>query len=461
MDTTQKRSVLFVAIVGSFLTPFVGSATNVALPAIQRDFHLDAVVLAWVPTVYLLSCAVFLVPCGKIADIYGRKRIFIYGILVFTFAAFLTATSPTTTVLLASRVIQGMGSGMIFATGLAILTSVFPQDERGRAIGMTVASVYIGLSTGPFVGGLLTHHFGWRAVFVMTIPFGLAAAYLSMWKLVGEWAEAKGEKLDIAGSILYGVAIVLIMYGFSVLPSQESAWAISSGLLLIGCFIWWEGKAPFPVINLDLFSKNRTFALSSLAALINYSATFAVTFMLSLYLQYIKGLSPQASGLVLIAQPIVMAAFSPVAGKLSDKIEPRKIASLGMAMTAAGLCILSFLEADTPMTLIVADLVLLGLGFALFSSPNMNAIMSSVDKRFYGIASGTVGSMRLLGNMLSMGIATLTFSLFIGRVPITPANYPIFLKSLKTAFMVFVVLCVSGIFASLARGKLRHGDEIG
>jgi MFS family permease len=453
-SSSQKRSVLFVAIVSSFLTPFMGSATNVALPAIQSHFHLDAVTLAWVPTAYLLSCTIFLVPFGKMADIYGRKKIFIYGIWVFTVSACLTAFAPSTVVLLLGRAVQGVGSAMIFSSGLAILTSVFAPHERGRAMGLTVASVYVGLCTGPFLGGVLTQDIGWRAVFAAAIPLGFATIYLATWKLEGEWAEAKGEKLDISGSSLYAASILFIMYGFSSLPSKTSLWCILAGLFFMGCFIWWERKAVSPVVNLELFSKNRTFALSGLAALINYSATFAVTFMLSLYLQYISGLSPRASGLVLMVQPLVMAVFSPYAGKLSDRVQPRKIASLGMAITGTGLFALIFLDFRTSIVFIVADLVLLGLGFALFSSPNMNAIMSSVEKKFYGIASGTVASMRLLGAMLSMGIATVIFSLFIGPVPITPLNYPLFLKSLKIAFTIFGVLCVLGILASLARGTI-------
>jgi EmrB/QacA subfamily drug resistance transporter len=457
-NSNLKRSVLFVATVSSFLTPFMLSATNVALPAIQSDFHLDAIMLAWVPTSYLLACTVFLLPIGKMADIYGRKKVFIYGIWTFTISSFLTAVSPNSAVLIISRAIQGIGSAMVFSTSLAILTSVFPPQERGKAIGITVAAVYIGLSTGPFIGGILTQQFTWRAVFVATIPLGIAAIYLAMWKLVGEWAEENVETLDIVGSIIYGIGILLVMYGFSVLPSHKSLWAILLGLVLLAVFVYWEGRVASPVINLELFSKNRTFAFSSLAALINYGATFAVTFLLSLYLQYIKGLAPQTAGLVLMAQPLVMAVFSPLAGMLSDRIQPRKIASLGMAMTAIGLFSMIFLEFSTSIALIVANLVLLGFGFALFSSPNMNAIMSSVDKRYYGIASGTVGSMRLLGNMLSMGIATLVFSLYIGRVQITPQYYDLFVKSLKTAFTIFAVLCVLGIFASLARGKLSRDN---
>jgi EmrB/QacA subfamily drug resistance transporter len=458
-NSGQKRSVLFVAVVSSFLTPFMGSATNVALPAIQADFHLDAIVLAWVPTAYLLSCTVFLLPFGKIADIYGRRKIFIYGIWLFTASSFLTAISPTISILMFSRVIGGMSAAMVFATGLAIITSVFPPQERGGAIGITVAAVYIGLSSGPFVGGILTNHFSWRAVFAITVPLGVATIYLSTWKLVGEWAEAQGQKLDIIGGILYGSGIMLVMWGFSTLPSHQSFWEIFVGIGLIGVFGWWERRTAFPLINLELFSQNRTFALSSLAALIHYSATMAVTFLLSLYLQYIKSLTPQMAGLILMVQPLVMAIFSPVAGMISDRFEPRYIASLGMAMTAMGLFALTSVEFQTSTTHILLDLVLLGFGFALFSSPNMNAIMSSVDKEFYGVASGTVGSARMIGAMLSMGIATLVFSLHIGRVQITPQYYAVFLESVKTAFTIFGVLCIAGIFASISRGRLRPREE--
>jgi EmrB/QacA subfamily drug resistance transporter len=454
METSsQKRSVLFVATVSSFLTPFMVSAINVTLPAIQSEFHLNAIILAWIPTLYLLSYAVFILPCGKIADIFGRKKVFICGIWVFTVSSALAAMSPTTPVLLLSRVTQGMGSSMIFPTSLAILADVFPSHERGKAIGISVAAVYMGLSTGPFLGGVLTNHLTWRAVFVAPIPVGIAAIYLSTWKLAGEWVTARGEKIDLVGSILYGAAIVFFMYGVSVLPSSTSLWAICLGLAFGGSFVWWERKAPSPVVNLDLFSQNKVFALSSLAALINSSATFAVAFLLSLYLQYIKGLTSQTSGLALMALPLVMAIFSPVAGRLSDRLDPGKIASLGMAVTAIGLFAMIFLKSRTSMLFIVSDLGFLGLGVALFASPNMNTIMNSVERKFYGTAAGISGSVRLLGNMLSMGIVTVVFSMYLGRVPITPQHYPAFLKSLKTGFLIFTLLCFAGVFATIASQK--------
>lgn len=452
-DDALKRSVLFVTVVSSFVTPFMASTVNVALPAIQNDFHMNAVLLAWIATAYLLSCSVFLVPFGKIADIYGRKRIFVYGISIFTASSMICAAAPNITALLVLRVIQGLGTSMIFSTGMAILTSAFPPHERGKALGITVAVVYIGLSVGPLVGGVLTQYFGWRSVFLVTSALGVPTVYFAIWKLNSEWYGAQGERLDIGGSVLYAIAMTLIVYGLSMLPLRESFWELLGGVTLIVIFIKWELKTAHPVFNVVLFANNRSFAFSSLAALINYSATFAVTFLLSLYLQYIKGFEPKTAGMVLMSQPIMMAAFSPFAGRLSDRIEPRKVASIGMAVTALGLFGMTQLSGDTPTVYIIGDLLVLGLGFALFSSPNMNAIMNSVEPRFYGLASGAVASMRLLGQMLSMGLATLVFSLHIGRVKITPEHYPAFLKSLDTAFTIFALICVIGIAASIARGK--------
>ncbi|MFO7740440.1 MAG: MFS transporter [Desulfatiglandaceae bacterium] len=453
--TVSKRSTLIVAALSSFMTPFMGSSINIALPSIEKEFEIDAVLLSWVATSYLLAAAISLVPFGRLADIYGRKKTFAYGIVAFTVTSFLSAVSPSAPMLIFFRVFQGIGSAMIFATGIAILTSVFPLSERGKALGINVAAVYLGLSFGPFLGGVLTQHFTWRSVFLVNIPFGIVIITLVWWKLKGEWAEARGEKFDVPGALIYSLAIIGIMYGVSLLPALKGILFILSGLVGVLAFVKWELRVEYPVFHMALFKANRAFAFSNLAALINYSATFAVTFLLSLYLQRIKGLSPQFAGMILVAQPIVMAVFSPLAGRLSDKIEPRIVASLGMALTVAGLLPFSFLREESSLAFIVTSLTVLGFGFALFSSPNTNAIMSSVDRRFYGLASGSVGTMRLMGMMISMGIATLVFALYIGRVQIAPAHYSAFMKSVRVAFTIFSIFCIGGVFASLARGNIR------
>jgi MFS family permease len=289
----------------------------------------------------------------------------------------------------------------------------------------------------------------------VNIPLGIIIILLILLKLKGEWADAKGETFDFKGSVLYAVSLIALMCGVTLLPGMPGFILIITGFLGLFLFYKLEKNLRFPVFDVNLFGTNRVFAFSCFAALINYSATFSVTFLTSLFLQYIKGLSPQDAGIVLISQPVIMTIFSPLAGRLSDRIEPRIIASVGMAITASGLVILSMLQENTGIVLVVACLMLLGFGFALFSSPNMNAIMGSVEKRFYGIASGSVGTMRLLGQMLSMGIVTLIFALLIGPVQITSQYHSVFIKSFRIALVIFSILCTGGIFLSLSRGKLR------
>lgn len=455
-SAVSKRATLLVVAMSSFLTPFAGSSVNIALPSIGEKFEMDAISLSWVATAYLLASAMFLVPFGRLADIHGRKKIFTYGTLIFTISSFLLAISTSAIMLICFRVLQGIGSAMIFGTGVAILTSVFSIEERGKALGINVATVYLGLSLGPFLGGFLTQHFGWRSVFLANVPLGLIIIVFILWKLKGEWAEARGEKFDFSGSLIYSLTLIAIIYGFSLLPAMSGAWLILVGALGILAFVKWEIKVKNPVLDINLFRNNSVFAFSNLAALINYSATFAVTFLLSLYLQYVKGLSPQNAGLILVSQPIVMAIFSPFAGRLSDRIEPRIVASMGMALTAVGLSLFTILSEKTALEFIVASLILLGFGFALFSSPNANAVMSSVEKRFYGVASATLGTMRLTGQVLSMGIAMLIFAIYMRGTQIIPQYYPLFLISAKVAFIIFATLCFGGMFASLASGKMLY-----
>jgi len=455
-DTAIRRSALIAATLSSFLTPFMASAVNLALPSIGKEFALSAVLLSWVSLAYSLAAAIFLLPFGRIADIYGRRKVFLYGVAAYILTSALCGLTPSPVLLIPFRFLQGISGAMIFGTGVAILTSVFPPGERGRVLGLNTATVYVGLSVGPFLGGLLTQQLGWRSIFFAVVPLGLIVLAFAWWKLKGEWAEAKGERFDWPGATVFGLALAALMYGFSRLPAPSGGWLIAASVAGIAAFVWWEMRTPSPILHVRLFTRNTVFIFSNLATLINYSATSAVGFLLSLYLQYVKGFSPQEAGAILIAQPIVQAIFSPLSGRLSDTIEPRTVASLGMGLTMAGLLLLAFLGQDTALWLIILNLALLGFGFALFSSPNTNAIMGSVDKRFYGVASATVGTMRLIGQMLSIGVATLLLSLYVGQAQITATNSALFVQSAQATFAVFVGLCFLGILASLARGKAHR-----
>jgi EmrB/QacA subfamily drug resistance transporter len=450
------RAALIVAGLSSFLGPFMASSVNVALPSMGAEFAMGAVLLGWVNTAFLLAAAAPLVPFGRLGDMYGRKRLFVSGTAILIAASSVIASASSAGMVIAGRVLQGFGASMIFATGMAILVSAVPARQRGEALGISVAAVYLGLSTGPFFGGLVTQHLGWRWIFWLNLLPGLILLAVAVWMLKGEWADARRTRFDWKGSLVLALGLVATMYGFASLPSRPAPYFIAAGVLGLALFVFIEQRTANPVLDIDLFRRNTVFAFSSLAALINYAATFAVGFLLSLYLQQVKGLTPHAAGLVLVAQPVVMTVFSPFTGRLSDRIEPRTLASLGMAAAFVGLGLLTLLSVDSPIGYVVGCLVFLGLGFALFSSPNTNAIMSSVRREFYGVAGAVVSAMRQIGMMFSMGIVMMILALLLGSSEISSRNQDQFVTSMRVAFTVFAVLCFAGIFASLARGRMNR-----
>ncbi len=445
--------VLALVVITSFLTPFLGSAVNIALPHMGRELNMSAVGLSWVSMSFLLSSAVFLVPLGRLADLAGRVRIFIYGTIIVAISSFFCAWAQSSGMLIGARGVQGIGSAMMFGTNMAIVTSTFPPQRRGWAIGITVTSVYLGLSVAPVVGGLLTEWFGWRSIFLVTGPLGLLVAITALMVLKPARQEVPVHSFDMKGSLVYVLAMSALMFGLSRLPELPAILLAGAGIAGLLLFGWLEMRTTVPIFDVKLFLGNRVFALSNLAALINYATTFAVTFILSLYLQYIKGLTPKEAGLLLIAQPVMMALVASFAGRWSDRYSPRLLASGGMAVIAVGLVMLLWLNASTPNGYLLTTLLVLGIGFGLFSSPNTNSVMSSVERKDLGIASATVATMRLTGQMVSMAIATLVIQLFMGHAHITPETEKDFLKTIPVTFMIFLILIGLGIWASLARER--------
>jgi EmrB/QacA subfamily drug resistance transporter len=423
VDEREKLIILVVASLASFLVPYTGSSITVALPTIAAQFNTDAVTLGWITSAYIVSAALFIVPFGRLADIVGRKKIFLLGVLIFTLASLASAFSPSAGFLIAARFIQGTGGAMLFATSVAIVTQVYGPGERGRALGITLAAVYAGLSVGPFVGGILTDHFGWPAIFLVNVPVGVATIALTLHGVRHEWADATGERFDLIGSVVYALMLFSGIFGMLMLPDPAGmAWIIGAVCAAV-IFAWWERRCTSPLFDLRIFLHNRTFLFSNIAAMINYGATFAVAFLLSLYLQYIRGFSAGSAGLILVAQPIVQTLFSPFAGRISDRIEPRIVATVGMAITTLGISFFVFLDLQTPLYAIITSLMVLGFGYALFSSPNTNAIMSSVDSRYLGIASGMVATMRSFGQVLSMAIAMFCFSCILHSLQVLPLRF--------------------------------------
>jgi EmrB/QacA subfamily drug resistance transporter len=458
--STAERTTLYTVMITSFMTPFMGSSINLALPGMGHEFGSDAILTGWAITSYLLASAIFLLPFGRLADIHGRRRVYLLGTILYSLFTLLTTMAHSMQMVIVFRLLQGLSSAMIFSTGMAILTSVYPPEKRGRALGYSVAVTYLGLSLGPVLGGIMNHYLGWRSIFYLTTIMGLfAIAGIQLW-LHDEWAEARGETFDTAGSLLYMTGLLAFLYGLSsVSDYQWSRYLILLGITLLIGFAAWELKVEHPVLQVRLFKHNITFAFSNMAAMINYSATYAVTFLLSVYLQVVRGYDSQTAGLILLSQPLVMALLSPLAGTLSDRLEPRLVASLGMGFTTLSLFFFIFLQIDTAPIWLIANLILAGLGFGLFASPNNNAIMGSVSMPLYGIASSALGTMRLVGQAVSMSIVTLLMTLFLGRVPLSATNPATFLTCMRVSFIVFTLLCLVGVMASLKRGRL-HTNEM-
>jgi len=445
-------ATLMVVCLVQFLTPFLMSSVAVALPAVGDHFNTGAVHLGLVEVVFILAVSLFLLPAGKLGDIYGRKRIFLTGTLVLGMSAFFSVFSTGIEVFILFRFVQGIGAAMITGTSLAILSSVFPSNRRGKAMGMAVASVYLGVSAGPVVGGLLIVQLGWQWIFYFTAGIGGATFLLTLAWLRAEWRDAWDQPFDTAGSLLYILSLFVMVFGMINLASGVlyglTALAGAAGLL---AFLRSEYGKRFPVLDVRLILSNRVLAFSNMATFINYAASFGLTFFFSLYLQYVKGMDPQITGFILVSQPALQAVLSPLAGSLADKIKPAWLSTVGMALCAAGLAIAVGVDAGTGYLGIILILGIMGIGFALFSTPNMLTVMGCVQSKDYGTASSLVSTMRTLGMLGSMTVVTLIFSVHMGDRAVTPETWPVFLSGMHLAFVIFSVLSIVGICFSMAR----------
>jgi len=344
-SNVHSKRILVLTTLSSFLTAFISSAINIALPAISNDFALSSIMLTWIPTSYLLATVVLLIPIGRLADLISRELFFKIGVTVFTLGTFFCSVSNSDITLLLSRIIQGLGAAFIFCTAIPILISAYDKNQRGRVIGINTASVYIGLATGPVLSGFVVDNLGWRYVFVFNYIIGLLIIFLTI-KTLSHTSQKnfKITEFDFVGTLIYITMFVILFIGFSFIPKVTGFILITISIITFLIFLIVEKKVKLPIFDFSIFQNNRVFLFSNIAAFINYSSTFAIGFLMSLYLQNIKHISAKDTGLLLIAQPVFMAIFSPLAGKLSDKNEPQIIASIGMTIITICLGFLIFID---------------------------------------------------------------------------------------------------------------------
>lgn len=450
---TNTQIVLIAVCSGYLIAPLGMASVNVAIPALATDLKAAAIKVGWLPTVYILSNVAFLLPAGKLADIYGRKKMYVWGLILNAVAALFSGWANDIDALLLWRFVQGIAGAMIFSTGIAIVSSVVPAHRRGFALGVVASCVYIGLTLAPAVGGILTELYGWRMVFFFQVPLVAALVGFIVFALRGEWLQEDASRFDIKGSLLFMLFSGFFVYGLSQPTAFYGAVALVMSLACLVIFIVHQSKSSKPLIRIQLFRESRVFSLSLTTSFFMYASNFAILFLLSLFLQYILEYSPADAGYILLAQPLAMAILAPFAGRLADRFEPRVVATIGCLIVAVGFGLLNQVTMQSSASYVAMALVFTGIGFGLFSTPNNSAIMGAVDNREVGIASASMNLSRTIGNLFGMSVVNLMIHRFIGDVQISAQVKPELMLTVVSALQVSLAMVVLASIFSFLRGK--------
>ena len=468
---SYRWAVLLIACMGSLMAPLDSTIVSVSLPVISDDLGMSYASVVWVPTAYLVTIAALLLTIGRLSDLKGRKAIYIWGFGIFTLGSVLCSLATNGSWLIAARIVQGIGGACIMATGPAIITHVFPPQERGKALGINAMFVYVGLSLGPVLGGVLTGLYDWQAIFWVNVPIGLVVMSLA-YIVIKEDDHTSTGSFDLAGAGVFALGLVSLLLALTF--GEDQGWwapgiialfalSVAMGLLFIKLE---RDRGQQAMLNLQLFTRNRLFAAGNVSALLNYTAFFGVSFVISFYLQRLLELSVLQTGLVLLSMPVTMAIVAPISGWSSDRIGSRLLSTLGMVIVAAGLVLLSTLNEGSSLGLVVLGLVVLGIGMGMFASPNTSAIMGCVRKDQLGVASGTISTMRTVGQSLSLVImgaviaavagpevANLIFG--GGSIVDIALIQDEFLQGMSAAFLVGATIALIGAITSSVRGPSR------
>ena len=450
------KFALIIVCLGSIIGPIGMASVNIAIPDLAADLQANAKMVSWLPTLFILSSVIFMLPASKLADNYGRKRIYAYGLALNAFSSFMCGLGTSIEWVLFWRFVQGAAAAMIFGTGVAIITSVTPAHKRGAALGITAACVYVGLTVAPAVGGWLTELWGWRSVFLFQVPIVIALLLLIKIRLTGEWKNAEKTQYDWWGTGIFAVFSSSLVYGLSILPNMLGFAMLGLSVISLTFFIVHQSRSRRPLIRVQMFRESRVFSLSLATSLLMYASNFPLVFLMSLYLQYVKDLSPSHAGQVILVQALSMAIMAPLSGKLADRFEPRLVATLGCVIVACGLYVLSLMNTETSITYIACSLLLIGFGFGLFSTPNNNAIMGGVQVHEVGVASASMNLSRTIGNLFGMSLVNLMVHYYLGNAQFTQEQNPALIQTVEMALNMSLAFVVIACVISAFRGKLQN-----
>ena len=443
----KKNIILIICTVLNFIAVFASNAVNIIIPTVAAEFHMSNIVQNWITIIFFLVMAMLSIPAGQISGKYGLKKITILSSALFVIISIVNVFVTTSEQFLFCRLVLGLVLAFINVTSMAMVVSAFDPQERGKALGLNITGVYVGLSLSPFLGGVLNYQLGWRSVILFSVPFLIVIIALLL-KIDDEWITFEGIPIDMKGSITYAIGIALFIYGFTILNESMGIVLTILGIIILAAFALIELRQEHPVFDIK-FLKNREFLSANLASLCAYLATFAVTTILNYHLQYIKGFDSQTAGIILLVAPVCQVILAPIAGRLADKYIPQILAAIGMALGTISLVLFSTLGFETSLSFVVVSMIIYGVGFGLFSPPNTSVIMGSVPPKDTSIASASVSTVRTVGQAMSMGILTLIFAFVMGNVAIVPEVYPLLISSCQITCIICVGLCLASVFASL------------
>ncbi|MBZ9571015.1 MFS transporter [Methanobrevibacter sp. TMH8] len=456
---SKNKYILLITALSYFLSGYVVSVISIALPNMARDFAVSAVAQNWIAIIFFLTIAIFSIPFGKISAKFGLKKTFYLGLILLIIGSLGVSVSNSSNFLIAFRALQGFSVAILNVSTLAIVTESMPPHERGKGIGIITSIAYVGLIVANILGGFLTHNFGWRSVFLFVIPFLILTILITYFKVSDEWIFSKGEKFDYIGALIFGLAISFLTYGFTTIHELNGIILVLLAIISFAIFGKWQLKSKFPLFPIKII-KNRVFTFASFAAFLCSFATFVITYIVDYHLQYIKGIDPQLTGLILMLAPLSMAISTFFAGRLSDKFNPRILASSGLTLAFISLIILAFMDSTTTIPVIIMAIILEGVGYGMFISPNTNIVMSSLPDKFASIASATVSTTRVIGETLSLGMLTVTFAIIMGSLQILPQYFHLLIVSSKIVAIIASIGCLAGIFVSLIGVKINFIEKI-
>jgi EmrB/QacA subfamily drug resistance transporter len=459
--------ILATVSIGTFMATLDSSIVNVALPTISGQLHSDLSTIQWVVTSYLLTISSLLPIFGRTADLFGRKKIFSIGFLIFTLGSIFCGLAQNIWFLVAARVLQAIGASILMSNSVAIITANFPRDERGRALGITGTVVALGSLTGPAVGGLLIGLLSWRSIFYINIPIGIIGFFAARRILPNDKIQKEKERFDFVGAITFTAGMVSLLLGINNgvdwgWSSFQVTFSLLLGLGLLFAFILTERKVKHPLIDLSLFS-NRPFLMGNLSGWLSFVSMFSSTMLLPFYLQHILNYSSTQVGLMMSFFPITMAFVSPLSGLASDKLGPNALTTGGMIFAAIGLFYYSILPATAHFYQVIPGAILTGIGVGMFQSPNNSSVMSSVPPQKLGIAGGINSLVRNLGMVMGIALSVSLFEAWGGVTKPRPEQIESFMSAFHHVMLVAMGIALIGAVISFnrksyAKEKIARGE---